>query len=330
LRLPLAIGLIGFANALGDGLFNLVGVVAIGLAILALATLGPGKPAGALPPRAWTVLVLVLALSNNSVALVHADPGWVSPVVLFASIALALGAMGMIGLRGGMRVAAALVAVGADLTIFFINFFTNHLSEDLFKVITASGPLLLRGDDPYRAQFAISNQHLTPGLLYGPGILLVSLLGRVVGSIRLVDLALIAVLVVAIWWLAKERGGPEVAWPVTAAALAGPLLWRTAFIGFAEIVPATAVAVWLALRSRYPRFGVGVLTVGLTVVPTVLPLLLFVWLRLSRARVEITVAGVIALLLMIPFAIWAGVPHFLYDVGLDQLAFSPSHETLGL
>jgi heme/copper-type cytochrome/quinol oxidase subunit 4 len=329
-RLPLAIGLIGFANALGDGQYNGVGVVAIGLAIVALATMGLGRPPGALSPRAWGVLVLVLALSNNSPALVNASPGWVPSLILVASFALALGAMGMIGLRGGVRLAAAALAVGADLAIFFTNLFANPLREDLFTIITVSGRLFLRGVDPYRAHFVISHQHLTPGLTYGPGIFLVGLLGRAVGTIRLVDLALAALLVLAIWWLARQSVELEVAWPVAAALLAAPLLWRAAFIGYAEMVPVTGLAVWLVLRDHHPRFGVSVLAVGLTVVPTVLPLLLFAWLWLGRARREITAAGVIALLLMTPFALWAGLPRFVYDTGLVEFAFSPSHEALGL
>ena len=97
-----------------------------------------------------------------------------------------------------------------------------------------------------------------------------------------------------------------------------------------ETYIAAGVLWWLALRNAHPRWSLAPLATALLVTPVSLIVLAPFFVRSARARREILLAGAIALLATVPFALMTGVSPYLHDIIGIQMSLPPRYDALTL
>jgi hypothetical protein len=319
-----AIVLIGFGCARSDGEYRPVSLVVIvaGGCLLMLTATGAGRRA-AVPT--WAGAVLVGALSTG--LLFHTAPaGWLVPIFGGVGAVVAI-----VASRTWLRACGCVVAGSMNLTVLIEHLKWGRAPIDVFDFAQRASLQLLHGQDPYLLAYPTTTPHLPLAHYpFWPGVVLLSVPGRLVGDVRLSNLLAAAALIAALTALAKRHGGAELAWRCLVLCLTlpfWPFLIRQAW---AEIYFIAAVSLWLLLRDRHRVTSVVVLGVGIATVATGLPLLVlpFIWFR--RARLELVAALIPALVICLPFAFWVGPSHFLSYTVLTQLHLPPRADGLDL
>lgn len=306
-----AISALGVGASLSDGFYSSAGLVLVGLGIVLVLLIraGDGSQASGL---VWSATVVVGAMAT---AYLYGG----SPLLWLASAAAGgLAATVVLCRRRALRGSAAAVAAAIWLAMLGLNVDWGGAPIDVVLLIRGATAHLLAGVNPYAAGYASS----TPGLAsshfpYGPGVLLLSVPGRLLGDVRLSDLLAAMVLVAAVAVLARRQGGPERGWRCVALCLTLPFLPHMISLGFAELYLAAAIAVWLCWSDNHPWAATAVLGVGISTLPTALPLLALAFVWWPQSRRQILVAIAVALAICAPFLFWASPDRFIADtVGL--------------
>lgn len=327
----LTIVLISLGCSAGGGEFTLAGIMpilgAVPLAVSAVLV-APPEVGVRLARYLWPGAAAVCAAINLMPALNlgNSTLGIAATVLLTACVLL----ISLSPLRGWSWLVAGLGA-GADLALAAAKMTWGKAGIDVFWFTQGSTEQLWKGHNPYAAVYPTTTPHLLSAHFpFGPGLLLLAAPFRLIGDVRVANMAAMIVIFLAVAALAMRHGGPAHAGRCLALALALPFVATMISNDWPEVFPVAAVALWLLLRDRHRPWSVLSLGIGLAAVPTVAPLLVLPWLWWRAARTEITAGAVITFLLAVPFALWAGPKQFVADtVGL-QLRLAPRPDGLGL
>ncbi|MDQ2961111.1 MAG: glycosyltransferase 87 family protein, partial [Candidatus Dormibacteraeota bacterium] len=320
------------------------------IAVLALGLLGAGnlwarRGAGGGAHAAWTAVfipgfamvvvagVLCLVAIGRRPALprpIICSVGIAAPMLLVPSLtghphwldvaAVVLAAVPLLP-RGWMAWAAAVLG-GAIVAATLVSAWTwGYAHIDVFQEVQGSTQALIHGQNPYAPVYAIYldsplNHPIygSASFSYGPAVVLLSVPARLIGDVRLTLVALnIAILAAALVWL--RRAWPGRGFGPTLAALwaSSPFLLLMILSSWTDVYSFAAFAWWLVLRDRHRGWAMVCLAVALACKPTMLPLLvpLIFWVRSSWRELVRAACG--ALVIVAPFALWTGLPQFVYD-----------------
>jgi hypothetical protein len=291
------------------------GAFVLGFTLLVLAAglcyLAAGRPA-ALPGA----VICTAALAVQALV----QPALLMPLQLGYGIGLALAVVPMVRRSS---VAWLLVAAAAAVTAVSVASAWRWGSSefDVFTQVQGSTDALLHGQNPYAPVYSIFldsrlNQPTfgSGSFGYGPMVVLLSLPARLLGDVRLTVAALnVAILAAVLVW-ARRRGASARLGPTLSALwVASPLVPLMVLTEWTDTFSIAGFAWWLVLRERHRTWAIAALTLGLASKPSMLPLLvpLLVWSR--GARTEMLWAAAATAVVVAPFAVWTGVPQFVYD-----------------
>lgn len=265
----------------------------------------------------WTVSAVVLALLNLAPGV---SAGNRSLALIFAVTLAAASVVLCLARWAWLRWSASGVAVGLNIALTALRIRWGHARIDVFGVIQGATGQLMRGHNPYAAVYPST----TPGAVvlhypYLPGLLLISVPFRMMGDIRVGSAVAMIVIVFAVCLIARRHCAPQSVGAVTATLVAMPSWPFMIAQAWPEIYVVAGIALWLALRERWPRLAILPLGVALCVVPTAVPLLVFPFLWWRGSRREIIQAAVIAAVMCVPFAAWAGIRQFVAATIIFQL-----------
>ncbi len=321
---------VSLGSAWRQGTYSNAALLAIlvGLPAGVAAVIAQRGSSPTVPGWIWPLVVAALALSNLAPGL---DPGS-SPTAIALTVVLAFVASALCFVAWG-RAARLMAAIGAgtDLALAASRMVWGQAGIDVFWFTQRSTERLLHGLNPYGVAYPTT----TPGLIsahfaYGPALLLLAAPFRLLGDIRMANAAAMMLVFVCIGILARRHVGDAAAGRCLALAIAMPFSPFMIVQAWPEVYPVAGVALWLVLRPRHPRWAVLALGTGLCTVPTALPLLVFPWLWWRDARRGITLAVLVALLICVPFALWAGIGKFIADTVLLQLRLAPRTDALSI
>jgi len=328
LRLVLLTGVLGVILHLTMGHLHPVLFPVLALSFLVLLP-GCAKRAAeqyALHPIAWMVpVVFLLCTATGQVILYRVDGPlaeilnrwmygslWVSLALVASGIFLALMlSRYRTGLSLFLWAAIALICFAGGLVLraspvpFIDVFVINSLATDAF--LQGSNPYAMDYPDIYAGAYGYS-----PGFTYWPGYLLLATPFRLLGDIRLLGLACWIISIILIYRTARVSG-----WSIWDGTLIS-LIWASfpvslfvleqAWVDWALI--AVAAGIGLAIRTKHlmtaailAGLAAGTKQYGfLITIPTLMWIASVRGFRLSLAY--FFVAGVVAALLVVPFAIW--------------------------
>ncbi len=220
----------------------------------------------------------------------------------------------------------------------------GHAQFDVFDEVQGSSAALLHGQNPYSQQYSVflgwvpgqgwpNGQGVfgSAALCYGPMVVVLSVPARLLGDVRLMVLVLnVAILAAILVWARRGTGSHRLAPTITALWVASPFVPFMVLTEWTDTFCVAGLAWWLVLRERHRGWATAVLTLGLSSKPSVLLLMLplLFWTREGRREVIWAVAATAAI--VTPFAIWTGIPQFVYDtVGVfGDLPVRPDGVTL--
>jgi hypothetical protein len=320
-----AVALVGYGCSLPAQSYNPLALLAIlaGLAAAALALTGSSHRAHR---WAWCLAAFLGAVSTG--ILLHEPTllSWVGPIAGGLGAVVAISAQ-----RWLWRVCGAVVAGTPGLVGLTKSVVWGHLHVDVFDFTQRATAQLLRGQDPYRFRYPTTTAHLSLAhYFYLPGVLLLSIPGRLIGDVRVSDLLAAMAIVATVTVLARRSGGVEQAWRCLALCLTLPFFPLMIQVGWAEIYLLLAIALWLLFRDRHRLSAVLILGVGVATVPTALPLLVLPFLWWRRPRGEILLAFLVAVFICLPFAVWDGPGKFVYSSLLVNIHLPPRANALDL
>ncbi len=326
-----AVGIIALGSSWRSGTYSSHAIAAIFLGVpLAAAALiyQRGARAQAISSLGWPLAVALLALMNLVPGL---NPGHSTAITTWSFVlAGASVALCFLPLQGLAWIVAA-IAGAADLALAGVRIIWGHATIDVFWFTQGATAQLLSGHNPY----AVAYSTTTPGLAsahfpYGPALLLLAAPFRLLGDVRLTNAAAMVTVFACVAVLARRHAGEAAGGRYLALALSLPFAPFMIVQAWPEVYPVAGVALWLVLRDRHSRWAVVALAVGLCTVPTAAPLLALPWLWWRQARQEITAAFVGAVLICVPFAIWAGVRAFVDDTVMLQIHLAPRPDALSV
>ncbi|HUY10541.1 MAG TPA: hypothetical protein VMW80_14045 [Candidatus Dormibacteraeota bacterium] len=320
-----AVVLLGLGSAQDLGTYHPLGLLAIvGAAVCAVlgATTASGRRAHRLT---WCIAAFVGAIAMgffNGPGLV----AWLDPLAGAGAAVLVISSKRTLTRLGGCLVAATATAVvvGKALNV-------GPVDIDVFKFTQRATLQLLHGRDPYAFAYPTTTPHL-PVAHYTdlPGVILLSIPGRLLGDVRLSDMLAVLVLIAAITMLARRYGGAEQGWRCLAICLTLPFFPLMILLAWSEIYLMALIPLWLVLRDQHRLISVVILGVGIATVPTPWPLLILPFLWWRQARLEIFGAALVAIALCFPFALWAGPANFIEAALLVNLHLPPLRSGLDL
>jgi hypothetical protein len=321
--------MISAANASAYGQYDVQGLMLLLLALVIGVVMLPGARNVPLSKSAVAAAVVVSALLNLYPGLTAGSPNAALAPILTAMILL--GSLALLSPRKAIRLVGLVLAVAGNLWLFFSGIVVGKAGIDVFTDLQGATRQLLHGENPYFGYFLSD----TPGVhamhfQYEAGALLLTIPGRILGDVRFAELAMVGLLLLAIFMLARRwlSGGRE--WWVLGAVLASPLPVHMIILAWIEVSGVTGVALWLWLRERHRWVATLALGLGISGSFLALPLLIVSLVRFPKVRLEVGVALGIVVLISAPFALWTGVGHYLYDIGLVQLHLPWSKMALGL
>ena len=192
---------------------------------------------------------------------------------------------------------------------------------DVFHEVQGSTLALIQGHNPYTPVYSIyldsPLHHVAYGSAsfnYGPAVVLLSVPARLLGDVRLTLVVLnIAILVAALIWLRRARPGQDFGPTVAALWVASPFIPLMILNAWTDVFCFAGLAWWLVLRDKHRNWSIAFLAVALASKPTTLPLMvpMLFWVRSTWRELLWATFG--ALLIVAPFALWTGVPQFVYD-----------------
>ncbi len=293
----------------------------VGFALIALAALfcymSISRPA-ALPGAAVCTLAIV--------AQTFLEPAILVPVPQVYAVGVALAAVPL--LRSSTISWLLIAAAGAvTLTGLVGAWQWGYAQMDVFAEVQGSAAALLHGQNPYSQMYSVL-LGWTPGqgfphgqavfgsaaLCYGPMVVLLSIPARLLGDVRLTVAALnLAILAAILVWSRRGTGSHRLAPTLTALWLASPFVPFMVLTEWTDSFCVAGLAWWLVLRERHRGWATVCLALGLSSKPSVLLLMipLLFWTREARREVIWAVAA--TALIVAPFAIWTGIPQFVYD-----------------
>lgn len=101
---------------------------------------------------------------------------------------------------------------------------------------------------------------------------------------------------------------------IGALCLALPMTVAIIYLAWVDIYSMVGFAGWIVLRRDHRRWSIAFLVITLTVKPVMLIALVPALLWSRRARLEAMVAAVVALVLILPFALATGIGNLYQDV----------------
>jgi hypothetical protein len=294
-------------------------IVGFGLLVLAavLCYMSISRPA-ALPGAA----ICTLAIGAQTCL----QPAFMIPGPQIYAVGLALAVVPLIR---SSRISWLLIggAVAVTLTALIGEWQWGFAQIDVFAEVQGSSAALLHGQNPYLQQYSVflgwvPGQTFPRGaaifgsgaLCYGPMVVLLSIPARLLGDVRLTVVALnIAILAAILVWTRRGTGSHRLAPTVTALWVASPFVPFMILTEWTDSFCVAGLAWWLVLREKHRGWATFALTLGLASKPSVLLLMvpLLFWTREARRQVIWAVAG--TAVIVAPFAIWTGIPQFVYD-----------------
>jgi hypothetical protein len=280
--------------------------VAGGLCYLAI-----GRPASVLGAVVCTVAIAAQAAIQ---------PAFLMPLQVVYAIGLVLA---IVPLVRSPRIGWLLVLGGGVITAVGVAqaWTWGSSSFDVFTEVQGATQALIHGHNPYGPVFSIlldsPGRHPVFGsgsLNYGPMVVLLSIPGRLLGDVRLTVVALnLAILAAILLWARRGSGNGGTTRSIAALWVASPFIPFMVLTEWTDTFCVAALAWWLLLRDRHRNWAVVALTVGLASKPSMLPLMvpLLFWNR--AVRIELLWSLVAAVVIVAPFALWAGIPQFMYD-----------------
>jgi hypothetical protein len=254
------------------------------------------------------------------------EPTFMVPTPQIYAVGVALA---VVPLVRSSRISWLLVAgaVAVVLTAMVGEWQWGNAHMDVFAEVQGSSAALLHGQNPYAHTYSVFLEW-APGqtwpngraifgsgaLCYGPMVVLLSVPARLVGDVRLTVAALnVAILAAILVWSRRGTGSHRLAPTIAALWVASPFVPFMVISEWTDTFCVAGLAWWLVLRERHRGWATVVLTLGLASKPSVLLLMvpLLFWTR--DARREVIWAAVATVGIVAPFAIWTGVPQFVYD-----------------
>lgn len=248
------------------------------------------------------------------------EPAYLVPVPTLYAVGLVLAVVPVIR---SSRVAWLLVAGASAITAAAVaSAWTWGAARiDVFDEVQGATGALLHGQNPYSPVFSIfldnSHGHAIYGsgsFDYGPMVVLLSVPSRLLGDVRLTVLALnVAIIAAVVVWTRRAWGDHRLGPTVTALWAASPFVPFMVLTEWTDSFCVAGFAWWLVLRDRHRVWATAALTVGIASKPSVLLLMvpLLFWTR--EARRELIWSAAATLVIVAPFALWTGVPQFVYD-----------------
>lgn len=194
-------------------------------------------------------------------------------------------------------------------------------SIDVFAEVQGSTQALLHGQNPYSGVYPIlldipgKGQVFGSGSLnYGPMVVLLSIPARLVGDVRLTVVALnLSILAAILVWTRRAWSSPRLGPTIAALWVASPFVPYMVLTEWTDTFCVAGLAWWLVLRDRHRNWAIAALTVGLASKPTMLAVMVPIVFWSGAARREVIRAAVATVVVVAPFAIWTGLPQFVYD-----------------
>jgi hypothetical protein len=254
------------------------------------------------------------------------EPAFMVPTPQIYAVGVALAAVPLIR---SSRVAWLLIAgaVGVTVTALVGEWQWGSAQIDVFAEVQGSSAALLHGQNPYLQQYSVflgwvPGQTFPHGqavfgssaLCYGPMVVLLSVPARLLGDVRLTVVALnIAILAAILVWARRGTGSNRLAPTLTALWVASPFVPFMVLTEWTDTFCVAGLAWWLVLRERHRRWATFLLTLGIASKPSMLLLMVPLLFWTGQARRELIWAAVGTALIVAPFAVWTGIPQFVYD-----------------
>ncbi len=248
------------------------------------------------------------------------QPSVLPPIALAYLAGLVLA---VVPLLGPSRWSWPLLAVGAaTVTLTIVHAWTwGSAPIDVFAEVQGSTQALLHGHNPYGPVYAILldnvGSHVRYGsgsLNYGPMVVLLSIPSRLLGDVRVTVVALnLLILAAVVLWARRAFGSHHLSPTVAALFIASPFLPYMVLTEWTDTFCVAGLAWWLVLRDKHRNWAIVALTVGLASKPTTLAVMVPILVWNGGARRELLRAAVATVAIVAPFAIWTGLPQFVYD-----------------
>jgi hypothetical protein len=290
----------------------LVFIVGFGLIVAAgaLCYLAVGRPPGR--PHAVVCAVAIGMQTLGPTYVMSAPLLWVTGLVLAA-----------VPLIRHARAAWVPVIVGAALIVWATvsRWSWGNAIIDVFAEVQGSTQALIHGQNPYSPLYSIyldsPLHHIVYGAAsfnYGPAVVLLSVPARLIGDVRVTMVALnLSILVAALLWLRRGEPGGHLEPTLVALWVVSPFIPLMILNAWTDSVSMACAVWWLLLRDRHRNWSIAFLALALASKPTFVPIVipLVFWVRTTWR--EFLWATSAALVIVAPFALWTGIPQFVYD-----------------
>ncbi|MGH7641273.1 MAG: hypothetical protein ACREOL_10285 [Candidatus Dormibacteria bacterium] len=304
-----------------------VSILLVGL--IALVTVGRVTD-GPLPGR-WVSSILIVVLSDAAALTdIKLWTSWFGgPGVALGLSLVTVG--GLVIVNSRHRIPGLVAMVIGDILQILAQIRIGKAEIDVFNILQQGSWALLHGANPYPIHYVST----TPGLAhlpypYGPGALLATFAGRLVGDVRFEEMLCMGLLILAVTMIARRNLGSDGAWLLLALMLCSEFATFMIVQAWIELAGVTAVALWLWLRTYHRRAATVVLGLGGSTTFMIWGPLLVIFFRNGRARAELIAAGAIAVLVSLPLALWTGLGAFVWDVLLIQLKIPARGDALNV
>ncbi|HVC42928.1 MAG TPA: hypothetical protein VND54_13195 [Candidatus Saccharimonadales bacterium] len=271
---------------------------------------------------AGTLPWVVLGGGTAAVVLIYADPlglpraTWLAPVLVVAVVCL------LMARASALRWIAAAIAACALSGMLVLALLSKPPGIDVFQTLQGASSALIHGQSPYQPTFPVEVA-VTPFTFanvpahfgYLPVAALITVPGRLLGDVRLMSVvALVALIAFAVRLACRSTEPRTRVVRVGALCLALPMTVAIVYFSWVDIYSMAGFAGWIVLRDGHRRWSIALLVITLTVKPVILIALVPALLWSRRARFEALVAALIAIVLILPFALAAGIANFYQDI----------------
>jgi len=294
---------------------------ALELVVLAALLMGAAilsRSAASIGTLPW----VVLGGGTSAVVLIYADPlglprtTWIAPLLVLAVIAL------LLVQKPALQWLSAVIATGALAVMLVVVLHAPSPGIDVFQTIQGASNALLHAQNPYQPVFPVEGA-VTPFTYhivlahfdYLPLAAIITAPARLLGDVRLMSLVALAALFGLATGLAWQSSEPRARLVhVGAVALGLPMTVAIVYFSWVDIYSMVGFAGWIVLRGRHRGWSIALLVLTFTVKPVILIALVPALLWSGPARREALLAGLIALALILPFALATGVGNFYQDI----------------
>jgi hypothetical protein len=273
------------------------------------------RPWGPTLPR-WAGIAVVLALAGTTLLYFNRF-GNVVFLLTFVPLAAAILLYSVAKKRVIQAVAFALAGLSAVAAVV-ANITWGFADIDVFHFQQDASQALLHGQNPY-SPLVLSRKAVAPAiptfenlhLPYGPILAVLEAPFRLLGDIRLLHIAAALIISVAVLTLARRAGTLERS---ACVVMAFPLTIGMILFSWVDVITMAGLAVWLVSFRSHPKVAIIALALALGAKPTTLIALVPIFFWSTRARRQVRFAGIIAALIVLPFAMITGFAQFYYNV----------------